>query len=191
MTDGPVLTTRRLLLRRWEQRDRAPFAALNADPEVMAHLPACLTRAESDALVDRIEAALDRDGFGLWAVEVAATGEFVGFTGLTPVPFDAHFTPAVEVGWRLDRQAWGHGYATEAAQASLAFAFDEIRLDEVVSMTVPINVRSRAVMRRIGMVHHPADDFDNPRLREGRLRRHVLYRMTADHWRGGVAGSTG
>ncbi|GLW12552.1 N-acetyltransferase [Microtetraspora sp. NBRC 13810] len=175
-----MLSTERLLLRRWTEADREPFAALNADPRVMEFFPAPLTREESDALIDRIEAGLDADGFGWWALEVRATGEFVGFTGLVWQRFPAHFTPAVEVGWRLARPAWGHGYATEAARAALAHGFGEAGLAEVVSMTAAVNVRSRAVMERLGMTRDPADDFDHPRIAEGnRLRPHVLYRLPA------------
>jgi ribosomal-protein-alanine N-acetyltransferase len=171
------LHTDRLLLRHWQPEDRAPFAALNADPEVMEHFPAQLTRAESDAFVDRIEAGFAERGFGLWAVEVRATGEFIGFTGLSVPSFDAPFTPAVEIGWRLARPAWGHGYASEAARRALKSGFDDYGLSEVVSFTSVTNVRSEAVMRRIGMTHDPADDFDHPRLPPGhRLQRHVLYR---------------
>jgi ribosomal-protein-alanine N-acetyltransferase len=176
----PELRTERLLLRRWREADRAPFAALNADPEVMAHFPEPLARAASDQMVDRIEAVFDRDGFGLWAVEVVATGRFIGFTGMNEVGFTAHFTPAVEVGWRLARAAWGHGYATEAARAALRFGFDTVGLAGVVSFTSTTNTRSQAVMRRLGMTHDPADDFDHPRIPERhRLRRHVLYRLTS------------
>ena len=183
MSAAPAgLRTQRLLLRRWRPGDRAPFAALNADPEVMEHFPAHLTQAESDASVDRIEAGFDARGFGLWAVEVTEPGElegqFIGFTGLSVPRFEAHFTPAVEVGWRLARPAWGHGYASEAARRALAVAFDDYRLPEVVSFTSVTNVRSQAVMRRIGMTHDPADDFDHPSLPPGhRLQRHVLYRI--------------
>jgi RimJ/RimL family protein N-acetyltransferase len=179
--DTPAgLETGRLLLRRWRPSDRAPFAALNADPEVMEHFPARLTRAESDAAVDRIEAGFDEHGFGLWAVEVKATGEFIGFTGLSVPSFEAHFTPAVEIGWRLARPAWGHGYASEAARRALAAGFSDYGLAEVVSFTSVGNVRSQAVMRRIGMTHDPADDFGHPRIApDDRLHRHVLWRITA------------
>ncbi|MHB8490871.1 MAG: GNAT family N-acetyltransferase [Solirubrobacteraceae bacterium] len=177
------LSTERLLLRRWREGDRGPFAALNADAEVMAHLPARLTRDESDQLIARIEAGFDRRGYGLWALELRATGEFLGFTGLEQPSFKAHFTPAVEVGWRLARSAWGQGYATEAGRASLAFGFQEAHLGEVVSFTSSVNLRSRAVMERIGMIRDPAEDFDHPQLDAAdRLCRHVLYRMSArDH----------
>ncbi|SCE93534.1 ribosomal-protein-alanine N-acetyltransferase [Micromonospora mirobrigensis] len=174
------LGTDRLVLRRWRSQDREPFAALNADPEVMEHFPATMTRAESDALVDRIEAGFDEHGFGLWAVEIADTGQFIGFTGLSVPNFRAHFTPAVEIGWRLCRSSWGHGYASEAARRALDFAFDDAGLPEVVSFTSTTNLGSQAVMRRIGMAHDPADDFDHPRLAEGHpLRRHLLFRIRA------------
>jgi ribosomal-protein-alanine N-acetyltransferase len=173
------LRTGRLVLRPWRPADRAPFAALNADPEVMRHFPAPLSRAESDALADLIEEWMARDGWGLWAVEVPGTrGGFIGFTGLARATFEAHFTPAVEIGWRLARSAWGHGYATEAAGAAAAFAFGTLGLEELVSFTAVGNERSRAVMRRLGMTHDPAEDFDHPLVAAGDpLRRHVLYRL--------------
>jgi RimJ/RimL family protein N-acetyltransferase len=175
---GPELRTARLLLRRWRDGDRAPFAALNADPEVTEHLGGAMSRARSDALVDQIEAVFERRGFGMWAVEVAGTGDLAGFAGLSVPAFEAPFMPAVEIGWRLARAHWGHGYATEAALAAVAFGFDEARLDEIVSFTVPANVRSRRVMERLGMTHDPADDFDHPALPVPHpLRRHVLYRL--------------
>ena len=178
--EGPQLRTPRLLLRRWRDSDREPFAALNADPEVMAHFPEPLTRERSDHMIDVIEAEFDRCDFGLWAIEVVETGTFIGFAGLNEVGFQAHFTPAVEIGWRLARPAWGHGYATEAARAALAYGFDVAGLSEVVSFTATTNLRSQAVMRRLGMTRDPADDFDHPHLPpRHRLRRHVLYRITA------------
>ena len=160
-----------------------PFAELNADAEVMWHFPAPLSRAESDALVDRIVADFERCGWGLWALEEQATGSFLGFTGLAPVRFQAPFTPATEVGWRLRRDAWGCGFASEAARAALAFAFahDGLALEDVVSFTACANERSRAVMRRLGMSRDPAGDFDHPALPAGHpLRRHVLYRARPD-----------
>lgn len=171
------LCTARLLLRRWRTADRAPFAALNADPEVMRYFPAPLSRHQSDALADRIEAGIERDGWGLWALEERATGRFLGFTGLARPAFEAHFTPAVEIGWRLVRSAWGEGIATEAARAARAFAFEQLELDEIVAFTAQDNARSRAVMRRLRMSHDPAEDFDLPALpAQHPLRRHVLYR---------------
>lgn len=179
MTNPLELPTERLRLRRWRESDRQPFAALNADPVVMEFLPALLTTAESDAMVDRIETAFDERGFGLFAVEVVATRSFAGFVGLWPATFEAHFTPAVEVGWRLAHEHWGHGYATEAADAALSDGFDRMQFDEIVSFTAVINERSQRVMQRLAMTHDPADDFDHPTLPEGdRLRRHVLYRLS-------------
>jgi RimJ/RimL family protein N-acetyltransferase len=173
------IRTARLLLRRWRETDREPFAALNADPVVMEHYPRTFDRAASDAAVARIEAHLDEHGFGLWAVEVRGGAPFVGFVGLMTPSFEAHFTPAVEVGWRLAREHWGHGYATEAARAAVRVGFETFGLPEIVSFTVPANTRSRRVMERLGMTHDPADDFDHPNLPTGHpLRRHVLYRLS-------------
>lgn len=172
------LRTERLLLRGWRASDRAPYAALNADPLVMEHFPAPLTRAESDAHVDRMVAALDAQGWGLWAVEVPGEADFIGFIGLAVPGFEAPFTPCVEVGWRLARSAWGRGYAPEGALAALAFAFDELGLDEVLSFTAVGNAKSRRVMEKIGMTHDPAEDFDHPNVPDGSpIRRHVLYRI--------------
>jgi RimJ/RimL family protein N-acetyltransferase len=169
--------TPRLVLRQWSDADREPFAAMNADPQVVEHLPALLGRRDSDAMVDRLARDLETQGWGLWAVENLATGELVGFTGLAVPRFEAAFTPCVEIGWRLARGAWGHGFATEAAKAALHVGFVRMRLDEVVSFTAATNVRSQAVMRRIGMTHDPAEDFDHPNLPPGhRLSRHVLFR---------------
>ena len=174
-SEGAVTTTR-LILRRWRPGDRDAFATVNADANVMAHLPGVLSRAESDALVDRIEQHFDRHGFGLWAVEIPGITACAGFVGLSVPAFAAPFMPCVEVGWRLAAAHWGHGYATEAARAALGFGFGEAGLDEIVSFTVPANVRSRRVMEKLGMHHDPADDFDHPAMPE-RLRRHVLYRI--------------
>lgn len=170
------MRTDRLLLRRWRSADRPLFAALNADPRVMEHFPAVLTREESDALVDRIEQHFAAHGFGLWAVEVPGIVPFAGFTGLAIPRFTAHFTPCVEVGWRFAVEYWDHGYATEAARAAVRIGFDRLALAEIVSFTVPENVRSRRVMERIGMMHDPAGDFDHPEGSE-HARRHVLYRL--------------
>jgi RimJ/RimL family protein N-acetyltransferase len=176
---APELRTTRLLLRPWRDDDRAPFAALNADPRVVEFLPGPLSRSESDALVDRIVGHFDQHGFGFWAVEAPGVEAFVGMVGLSVPGFEAHFTPCVEVGWRLDPQSWGLGYATEAAGAAMRFGFERAGLGEIVSFTVPENLRSRRVMERLGMTRDPSDDFDHPRLPEGhRLRRHVLYRCS-------------
>lgn len=167
--------TDRLLLRRWVPSDRLQFAGLNADPRVMEHFPSVLTREESDAIVNRIESHFERHGFGLWAVEVPEQIPFIGFVGLAVPSFQAHFTPCVEVGWRLAVESWGRGYATEAARAAVALGFGPAALSEIVSMTVPENDRSRRVMERLGMTHNPADDFDHPS--QPGHRRHVLYRL--------------
>jgi RimJ/RimL family protein N-acetyltransferase len=180
------LRTERLVLRRWTPQDRKPFAAMNADPDVMEYFPEVLDRIESDALVDRIEAQFDSSGFGRWALEIEATCEFIGYAGLSVPHFDAPFTPAVEVGWRLARSAWGRGYATEAAGAALDVAFGDVVLVEVVSFTSEHNLRSQRVMQKPGMSHDHADDFESPLLPVGhRLRSHVLYRITADSWQMG------
>lgn len=176
-----MLTTDRLLLRRWHESDRAPFAALNADPEVMRYFPSTRTRAESDALVDRLDAAIEADGFGLWAVERHDSGAFVGFVGLSRPTFDPALVGQVEIGWRLAREAWGQGVATEAAREVVRFAFDPSGADlpALVSFTAATNEPSRRVMRRLGMTHDPADDFEHPALPRGHaLRPHVLYRLS-------------
>ncbi len=174
----PTLTTARLILRPWREADLAPFAALNADARVMAFMGGLLDRAASDALVARALAHFDTQGFGLWAVEVAGAAPFVGFVGLMRPGFTAAFTPCVEVGWRLAFDHWGRGYATEGAQAALAFGFGPCGLPEIVSFTAAGNRRSRAVMARLGMSHDPREDFDHPSLPAGHaLRRHVLYRL--------------
>ena len=175
------LRTERLLLRGWRESDLEPFAALNADPQVMRYFPAPLSREESDALAARISASLAERSWGLWALE--RDGVFIGFTGLAVPRFEAHFTPAVEIGWRLARSAWGSGYATEAASTVLRFAFEDLGLEEVVSFTAVQNRRSRAVMERLGMVRDEAGDFDHPALPAASpLRRHVLYRAR-NSWR--------
>jgi RimJ/RimL family protein N-acetyltransferase len=144
----------------------------------MENFPATLSREESDTLAARIEGHFDQHGFGLWAVDIPGVAAFAGFIGLSVPRFTAHFTPCVEIGWRLAAEHWGHGYATEGARAALARGFETLGFGEVVSFTVPGNLRSRRVMERIGMAHNPADDFDHPAVPERhRLRRHVLYRI--------------
>jgi RimJ/RimL family protein N-acetyltransferase len=174
------IVTQRLRLRRWRSEDRAPFAALNADPRVMEHFPKCLDRGESDAMVERIEAHFAKHGFGPWAVEVKGGAPFIGYIGLAVPRFDAPFMPAVEIGWRLAFDAWGNGFATEGATAVLAHAREHLRMTNIVSYTAPSNLRSIRVMERIGLVRDARDDFDHPLVPEGNpLRRHVLYRATA------------
>ena len=164
-------------MRQWQAADREPFAAMNADPRVVEFLPA-LSRAESDAVITRIESHFAEHGFGFWALEIPGIAPFAGFVGLAVPRFEAHFTPCVEIGWRLAAAHWGHGYAIEAARAAVAFGFGSMKLEEIVSFTVPANHRSRKVMERLGMTHSPNDDFDHPALPQGHaLRRHVLYRL--------------
>ena len=172
------LFTERLRLRQWVDADRAPFAALNADPEVMRYFPAPLDEAASNAYVDRIREHFAEHGYGLWAVETRHDGRFIGYVGLWPVGFDADFTPAVEIGWRLASQAWGRGYAPEAAEAAAADGFERLGLHEIVSFTAVGNAPSRRVMEKLGMTRDSDEDFDHPKLPEGDpLRRHVLYRL--------------
>jgi len=166
-----VIATKRLLLRQWRDEDLEPFAALNADPVVMEHFPATMAREASDAFADHNRERIAERGWELWAVE--ADGAFIGFVGLN----EPDFMPGVEIGWRLARGAWGKGYATEAARAAAAYAFEELRLPEIVSFTATTNLRSQRVMERIGMTRDPAGDFDHPRVADPRLRRHVLYRL--------------
>ncbi len=173
-----MIRTARLVLRPWREEDRAPFAALNADPAVRRWFPSTLSRAESDASFDRLQAHVAEHGFGFWAAEVPGEAPFVGFVGLQHVGFEAPFTPAVEIGWRLARAFWGRGLATEAARASLAHAFGPLGLDEVVAFTVPGNAPSRRVMTRIGMLHDETGDFDHPAVAAGHpMRRCLLYRI--------------
>jgi len=151
---------------------------MNADPRVTEYLPGPLSGKDSDGLIQRIEAHFGRHGFGLWAVEICGRTSFAGFVGLSVPRFEEHFTPCVEIGWRLAAEQWGHGYATEAAQAVIGVGFEALGLTEIVSFTVAGNTRSRRVMQRIGMQHTPEDDFDHPLLpTEHPLRRHVLYRI--------------
>jgi RimJ/RimL family protein N-acetyltransferase len=172
-----VLRTERLVLRPWRDDDLAPFAALSADPEVMRWIGALLPREESDAVAARIRAGFDQHGFGLFAVEVPGHTRFAGFVGLTVPAFEAHFTPCVEIGWRLARVHHGRGYASEGARAVLAYAFGHLDLDEVVSFTAASNEASRRVMERIGLARDPSGDFEHPKLAPGHpLRPHVLYR---------------
>lgn len=189
MTQVVTLRTQRLLLRPWRESDRAPFAAINADPKVMEHFPSVSMRAESDAGFDRIVAKIEAQGYGLWAVEVPGVADFIGFVGLNPA--DAVLGRSViEIGWRLAAEHWGRGYATEGGHAALAHAFDALGQNEVVSFTTVANQRSRRVMEKLGLVHRPEEDFDHPGVPPSWPgRRHVLYRITRESWRRGrVAG---
>lgn len=175
-TPGVVLHTARTTLRPWRDEDREPFAAMCADPVVMEFFPSVMTRDECDAFVQRRVDEFGDHGWGLWALDVDGRG-FAGFVGLTPVGFDAPFTPAIEIGWRLARAFWNDGLATEAALAALDYGFTVAALPEVVSITSALNVRSQRVMQKIGMTRRVEDDFDHPRVPEGHpLRPHVLYR---------------
>ena len=149
----------------------------------MEHFTGLLTEDETSELIERLEAHFEEHGFGLWALELTLTKAIIGYAGLSIPTFEAHFTPAVEVGWRLSKDHWGSGYVTEAARAALAYGFETSGLDEIVSFAVAANTRSTQVMERLGMTHHSKDDFDHPGLPEDSpLRRHVLYRMSADQW---------
>lgn len=173
-----ILKTDRLILRPWRGSDRVPFAALNADPKVMEFFPSVLTRQESDAQAERIEDHFARHGFGMWAVEVKGHTPFAGFIGLAHPRYETHFTPCVEIGWRLAAHYWGKGYATEGARRALQFGFEQLGLEEIVSFTAVSNFRSRRVMEALGMQRNPEDDFDHPLLaKEHPLCRHVLYRL--------------
>ncbi len=175
----PELRTERLRLRAWRDDDLESFAALNADPVVMEHFPAPLTRDESDAFVTTARERWREGGPSWWAVEVVDGAPFIGFVGLSEVRFEAPFTPAVEIGWRLAREHWGRGYAPEAARAALDHGFDELALAEIVSFTVVANTRSRRVMEKIGMHHDPTGDFVHPSLPDAHpLGPHVLYRIS-------------
>jgi RimJ/RimL family protein N-acetyltransferase len=177
-TDMATLTTERLILRRWREADRETFARMNADRRVMEFFPDPLSREESDLLMGRIEAHFEQHGFGLYAVELRRNHLFIGYVGLAVPTFQAAFTPCVEIGWRLAADYWGEGLATEGARRMVRYAFEDLRLDALVSFTVPGNTRSRRVMTKLGMTHDPAEDFDHPNLPEGHaLRRHVLYRL--------------
>lgn len=173
-----MINTARLILRQWIDSDLEPFAELNADRRVCEFLPNPLTKAESDALVEKISDHFESHGYGLYALEKKDSGEFIGFTGLKIPDFEAHFMPAVEIGWRLSHKYWGHGYATEAAKAVLDYGFQTLELPEIVSFTVPDNIRSRKVMEKIGMHYSYEDDFNHPKLPKGHhLKKHVLYRL--------------
>lgn len=180
-----MIETSRLLLRTWRESDREPFRRMNRDPRVMEYFPKLLSPGESDELAARIDAHFERHGYGLFAAELRESGVFAGFIGLSVPSFEAHFTPCVEIGWRLDAAYWNRGLATEGARAVMRYGFEVLGLREIVSFTAPANLRSIRVMEKLGMQRDPADDFDHPRLEEGHpLRRHVLYRL-----KGGLHGS--
>lgn len=182
-----MIQTKRLVLRPWREEDLEPFAQLNADPRVREYFPGLLSRQESDVSVKVMSEHIQKCGWGFWAASLAQTDEFIGFIGLEDVhfkaPFNIHF-PAVEIGWRLSHEYWGNGYATEGALACVKYGFETLKLPEIVSFTAVQNLRSIAVMEKIGMHHDLADDFDHPKLPEGHsLRRHVLYCIGSDEWK--------
>lgn len=186
---GPELETDRLVLRPWREEDLPSIREINADPRVMEHFVAALTPDETDAMIRRVQDHFAEHGFGFWAVELKGAKlqghePVIGLVGLAVPRFTAHFTPCVEIGWRIAHAHWGHGYATEAANAALRFGFEQRQLDEIVSFTAIPNQRSQHVMRKLGMQHNPQDDFDHPNVPDGhRLKRHVLYRLTRENWR--------
>ena len=179
----PTLETARLRLRPWRDADLDAFAEINADERVMEFFPRVLDRDESDALAELLAQGFGAEGFagagfGVWAVELPGIADFIGFVGLGIPRFQAHFTPCLEIGWRLGFDHWGRGYATEAAKAALNYGFETLDYDEITAFTVPDNRRSRREMEKLGMISDPAEEFDHPQLPEGHtLRRHVLYRL--------------
>lgn len=181
-----MIRAQRLVLRTWRESDLESFAKLNADPIVMKYFPSPLSRKESDESAAKISHLLAQNGWGFWAVEIPDECGFIGFIGLNTVTFQAPFTPAVEVGWRLAAPFWNKGYATEGAKAAIEYGFEKLHLDKIVSFTVPMNLSSRRVMEKIGMNHDPKDDFGHPRVPpENPLHWHVLYRIRRDQWRRG------
>ena len=183
MTDLLTLESPRLRLRLWKDEDLAPFSALSADPAVMRYFPKPLSRLESAAFIGRVRGHFAEYGYGLWALERKDDDAFIGFTGLWNVRFKAPFTPAVEIDWRLARDYWGLGYASEAAFTSLGCAFEQLGLKEVVAFTSEVNLPSQKVMQAIGMQRHDAEDFEHPALDEASpLRRHYLYRIDRAGW---------
>ncbi|MCA0315381.1 MAG: GNAT family N-acetyltransferase [Candidatus Melainabacteria bacterium] len=170
------LETERLILRRWRKSDFKPFARMNQDPMVMEFFPRRLDAEQTQALIQRIERGFEEHGFGLYAAELKESGVFIGFVGLSVPSFNAHFTPAVEIGWRLASDQWGKGLATEAATEVMRAGFEDFGLTEIVSMTAVNNLRSRRVMEKLGMQTSPEDDFEHPFVPAGPLKKHVLYR---------------
>jgi 3-dehydroquinate dehydratase/shikimate dehydrogenase len=185
MKKDNTIKTERLVLRPWQEADLKPFAKLNADPRVMEYFPSIKSFEES---LNEYQVILDhfkKHGYGWWAVTEKDKTHFIGFIGLRYLDFPADFTPAVEVAWRLAYEYWGKGYATEGAKASIGYGFEILGLEEIISFTSVPNLRSQAVMERIGMHHNSEDDFDHPKLPEGHwLKRHVLYRMNSKEWQG-------
>jgi len=180
--DAMELNTERLLLRQWKQEDFAPFAELNSDSDVMEYFPSTLSPEQSDDLARLAQKLIAERGWGIWAIELITTGDFIGFVGLHYPDDDLPFTPCVEIAWRLRKQFWGKGYATEAAKESLSFAFSTLQLDEVFAYTAVTNVRSRSVMERLGL-HNTDQNFEHPNLPKGHpLSEHVVYKLSKQTW---------
>lgn len=175
------IASKRIGLRKFRSGDLDAMSAINADPQVMEHYPSTYDRHQTQDFIQRVNGKIDENGFSMWAAELIATGELLGFVGISKVPFEEDFTPAVEIGWRLAKKHWGHGYATEAANACLQFAFEKAQLDSVVSFTSLPNERSEKVMQRIGMTK--VGEFDHPKIEKGhRLQKHVLYKISKADW---------
>ena len=184
MTKNSIIKTERLVLRQWREEDLEPFVKMNADSKVREFFPGLMSREECERSIKLMSGHINRFGWGFWAVSLMASDEFIGFIGLEDVYCQAHFIPAVEIGWRLAIDYWGKGYATEGAKAALTYGFETLNLDEIVSFTAMQNMRSRRIMEKIGMRHDPGDDFDHPKLPEGhKLQRHVLYRLKQNEWK--------
>jgi len=181
MTKQVAFESERLRFRRWSEADKLPFAQMNADDEVMKYFPNKLTRAASDAFIGRIEKHFEEFGYGLWAVEVKETGVFIGYIGFYQATFEADFTPCIEIGWRLSRESWNEGYATEGAKACLDYGFKELKFSEVYSFTSVINIKSINVMKKIGL--EKVGEFNHPRLEQGNpLRAHVVYKLEKEKY---------
>lgn len=180
-----VVETERLILRTWHEKDKEPYFLINQDPKVIEFLPGAMTEEEVECFIRNMNEKQKKHGYSLWAAELKLTGDFIGFVGLNYADFSADFTPAVEIGWRLGAQYWGKGYATEGAKAALDYGFNESNLAEIVSFTVPQNLKSIAVMERLGMVLDLNGGFFHPKLPSShRLSEHVLYRLTRDIYLG-------
>lgn len=182
-----TLTTERLILRQWQADDFATFAQMNADPEVMHYFPKCLSKQTSDMIANKCQQLIRDKGWGFWAVSLKDgsenKGNFIGMVGLNEVHADMPFAPGIEIAWRLHKNYWGYGYATEAAQAALKFAFTVLELDEVVAYTAVINKPSQRLMQRLGM-SNTHQDFNHPMLNQSHaLANHVLYKISKDDWR--------
>lgn len=179
------IETKRLILRQWKESDRDTFAEINAAKENLPFFPRTYSTSESNQIVDKTIEYIEENGFGLFAVEIKQTGEFIGFTGLYQPTYKTPFTPCTEIGWRLHKNFWRKGYATEAAKGALGFAFNQLKFEEIVSFTASLNIPSIKVMERIGMTRDELGDFDHPNVPDGHiLKRHVLYRLQLNQFRG-------